>query len=188
MLCGMCKAKEATVFYTEIINGTKREQYLCEECAAKSTSMRLQAPFGGQDFSLGGLLSGLFEGAQPKEEDGEQSPQAGKELTCSNCGMTYAEFKERGQFGCASCYRDFGRILLRNMRNIQGSDVHTGKRPKNAAVRTLLPQEDVPELNETERLSMQLEQAIEREEYELAAALRDQIRERKKQEAKSSDE
>lgn len=188
MLCGICKAREATVFYTEIINGTKKEQYLCEECAAKSTSLRLKAPFGGQEFSLGGLLSGLFEGEEPKEDNGEQASDIGKELVCSGCGMTYAEFKEHGQFGCASCYREFGRLLLRNMRNIQGSDVHTGKRPKNAAVRETVPQEEVPALGETERLSMQLEQAIEREEFELAAALRDQIRERKKQEAKGSNE
>ncbi len=188
MVCGICKAREATVFYTEIVNGTKKEQYLCEECAAKSTSLRIKAPFGGQEFSLGGLLLGLLEqSGEPK--DGEETPQeSGKGIVCSNCGMTYAEFKERGQFGCASCYKEFGRLLLRNMRGIQGSDVHTGKRPKNVVISPAAPLEDVPALDETQRLSMQLEQAIEREEYELAAVLRDQIRERKKQEAKCADE
>lgn len=188
MVCGICKAREATVFYTEIVNGTKKEQYLCEECAAKSTSLRLKAPFGGQEFSLGGLLLGLFENGDAKKDGEERADEAGGKIVCSGCGMTYAEFKERGQFGCASCYKEFGRLLLRNMRGIQGSDVHTGKRPKNIAVRAVVPAEDVPELDETQRLSMQLEQAIEREEYELAAVLRDQIRERKKQEAKCADE
>ena len=188
MVCGICKAKEATVFYTEIVNGTKKEQYLCEECAAKSTSLRLKAPFGGQEFSLGGLLLGLFEHSGEQREGREDAAEPEKQIVCSNCGMTYAEFKERGQFGCASCYKEFGRVLLRNLRGIQGSDVHTGKRPKNVVPREAAPLEDVPSLDETQRLSMQLEQAIEREEYELAAVLRDQIRERKKQEAKCADE
>lgn len=188
MVCGICKAREATVFYTEIVNGTKKEQYLCEECAAKSTSLRIKAPFGGQEFSLGGLLLGLFEHSGETKEGEETPKETGKEIVCSNCGMTYAGFKEHGQFGCASCYKEFGRLLLRNMRGIQGSDVHTGRRPKNVVIPQAAPSEDVPALDETQRLSMQLEQAVEREEYELAAVLRDQIRERKKQEAKCADE
>ncbi len=188
MLCGICKAREATVFYTEIVNGTKKEQYLCEECAAKSTSLRLKAPFGGQEFSLGGLLLGLFENSEAQKGGDEAADEAEKGIVCSGCGMTYAEFKESGQFGCASCYKEFGRLLLRNMRHVQGSDVHTGKHPKNVAVREVAPSGELPPLNEVQRLSMQLEQAIEREEYELAAVLRDQLRERKKQEAGCADE
>lgn len=178
MLCGICKAREARIFYTEIINGEKKEQYLCEECAAKSTNFRLKSPFGGQEFSLGGLLSGLFEGEHQEEEDGKQftGAGAGAGLACSGCGMTYEEFKEKGQFGCAACYHNFGRLLLKNMRNIQGSDIHTGKKPKNVSGQVELPAENVPELSEIERLSMQLEQAVEREEYETAAVLRDKIR------------
>lgn len=175
MLCGICKAREAKIFYTEIINGEKKEQYLCEECAAKSTNFRLKSPFGGQEFSLGGLLSGLFEGERQKEE-GRQYIGAGEGLACARCGMTYEEFKEKGQFGCAKCYQSFGRLLLKNMRNIQGSDIHTGKKPKNPDGLAEIPVENVPELSEIDRLSMQLGQAVEREEYETAAVLRDKIR------------
>lgn len=192
MLCGICKAREATVFYTEIVGGTKKEQYLCEECAAKSTSLRLKAPFGGEEFSLGGLLLGLFENGSADAGGEEKTEEAGRGLSCSGCGMTYAEFKEKGQFGCASCYKEFGRLLLRNMRNIQGSDAHTGKHPKNVvAHKAQTPEKEADEtlsLDETQRLTLQLEQAVEREEYELAALLRDRIRERKRQEAGCADE
>ena len=134
MICGLCKTREARIFYTEIVNGKKKEQYLCEECAAKSTHFKLKTPFGGQEFSLGALLSGLFEGEQYEEEEegeekGHDSVATGP--ACDTCGMTYEEFKEKGQFGCAKCYHNFGRLLLKNMRNIQGSDVHTGKKPKH---------------------------------------------------------
>lgn len=177
MLCGICKTKEARIFYTEVVNGEKKEQYLCEECAAKSMNFRLRAPFQGKEFSLGGLLSGLFEGEQPQEETKETGNTGiGKNLVCSDCGMTYEEFKEDGQFGCASCYQNFGRLLLRNIKNIQGSDVHTGKRPKNSSGQIARVPEEVPELSRLDRLTMQLQQAVEQEEFEMAASLRDQIR------------
>ena len=35
MLCDNCRENEATVRYTEIINGNKREMMLCEECSRK---------------------------------------------------------------------------------------------------------------------------------------------------------
>ena len=194
MLCNICKAREARIFYTEIINGEKKEQYLCEECAARNTSLRLKAPFGGETFSLGGLLSGLFEGEQERtrvREKSQGSAPSGAEagLACPECGMTYEEFKEHGRFGCAACYRNFGKLLTRNMKNIQGSDVHVGKRPKSAgerAERQAQQAEPAPELSEIERLRLQLDQAVEREEYELAAALRDRLRELKREKGEVS--
>ena len=33
MLCDKCKKNEAKIYYTEIINGEKKEQHLCEDCA-----------------------------------------------------------------------------------------------------------------------------------------------------------
>ena len=35
MLCENCKENEATVKYTQIINGDKKEMHLCEECSHK---------------------------------------------------------------------------------------------------------------------------------------------------------
>ena len=58
MLCGICKEKEATVFYTEIINGAKKEQYLCGECAAKSTGLPLQTADFAQQRSAKSLIAG----------------------------------------------------------------------------------------------------------------------------------
>ncbi len=193
MLCNICKAREARIFYTEIINGEKKEQYLCEECAARNTSLRLKAPFGGEPFSLGGLLSGLFEGEQERAHGREKSSEAvsaGAQpgTACPECGMTYEEFREHGQFGCAACYRNFGKLLTRNMKNIQGSDVHVGKWPKNAGERTEQPAEPAPELSETERIALQLDQAVEREEYELAASLRDRLRELKREKEKEREQ
>ena len=178
MLCGVCKTREARIFYTEIINGEKKEQYLCEECATKSTSLRLKTPFGGEAFSLGGLLSGLFEEEQEQKPE-EKIPVVSEGLTCEKCGMTYEEFKEKGSLGCASCYQSFGKVLARNIKSVQGSDIHVGKRPSGVVEKSEPEPEKRVKLSEAERLSMQLDQAVEREEYELAASLRDRIRELK---------
>ncbi len=186
MLCGICKAREATVFYTEIMNGTKKEQYLCEECAAKSTSLRLKTPFGGKEFSLGGLISSLLEEAMPKEENEEemQTAQVGKDMVCPECGMSYAKFKEEGVLGCPSCYQKFGRALL------QGADTHTGKHPLHfsAGKMTTHMPEDGLSLDGIQKLSLMLEQALEREDYDLAARLRDELRAQKGWEAECTHE
>lgn len=194
MLCGICKAREATVFYTEIMNGTKKEQYLCEECAAKSTSLRLKTPFGGKEFSLGGLISSLLEEAMPKEENESeeegQTAQVGKDIICPECGMSYAKFKEEGILGCPSCYQKFGRVLLRDIRSLQGTDTHTGKHPKHFVTRKMPAhvQKESFSLDEAQKLSLKLEQALEREDYELAAQLRDELRAQKGQEAECAHE
>ena len=192
MLCGICKAREATVFYTEIMNGTKKEQYLCEECAAKSTSLRLKTPFGGKEFSLGGLISSLLEEALPREENEEemQTAQVGKDITCPECGMSYAKFKEEGVLGCPSCYQKFGRALLRDIRSLQGADTHTGKHPLHfsAGKTTAHMLKDSFSLDEIQKLSLKLEQALEREDYDLAARLRDELRAQKGREAECAHE
>jgi len=187
MLCGICKEREATVFYTEIMNGTKKEQYLCEECAARSTSLRLKTPFGGKEFSLSGLISGLLEEAMPKEEDDKemQTTPVKKDIVCPECGMSYAKYKEEGVLGCPSCYQKFGRVLLRDIRSLQGADTHTGKCPLHFVTHKMparMP-EDIPALDEIQKLSLKLEQALEREQYDLAAHLRDELRAQKEQEA-----
>ena len=175
MLCGICKNKEARIYYTEIINGEKSEQYLCEECAAKNTHFRIRTPFEGQELSLGGLLSGLLEEAVEKQKN-EQGADGGGMLACPHCGMKYSEFREKGQFGCAGCYQSFGKVLARNIRNIHGADKHTGKHPKHQEGPMEPILEPVPELSELEKLTMRLQQVLEQENYEEAAVLRDRIR------------
>ena len=62
MLCEKCKAREATIQYTEVVNGVRTEHNFCAQCASE---MDL-----GQDFPLGRLLSGLLGlgAGSPKEE------------------------------------------------------------------------------------------------------------------------
>lgn len=177
MLCDKCKKNEAKIYYTEIINGEKTEQHLCEDCATEYTSFQMGTPIINQELTLGSLLStilGNYYGNSNYEKD-----QVEKELHCEGCGMTYSEFMHVGKFGCNQCYDSFQKVLEKSIKNIQGSDTHTGKKPKGFETKT---EKLVKDLSETDKLSIRLQDAIEKEEFEEAAKIRDKIRDLKKEE------
>lgn len=176
MLCDKCKKREAKVYYAEIVGGKKKEQHLCEECAAEHTSFHLASSMVNKDLSLGNLLSSILENYYQNTTD---SKQGEKQIVCDNCGMTYEEFTQGGKFGCAHCYESFRKQLGTCIKKIQGYDTHIGKAPKGFVSKT---DKIVSELTEIEKLSIKLQQAIEKEEFEEAAKLRDSIRALKKEE------
>ncbi len=56
MKCMHCKKREATVYYSEIINGRGYEINVCEECA-KKLNLNVKIPeFSGMGTSWGGLF------------------------------------------------------------------------------------------------------------------------------------
>ena len=177
MLCDRCQKRDAQVLYTEIINGTKKEQHLCEECAAEYTSFQMDKPFLNSEFSLGDLLSTLFDNYPAT--GAKNATQNIPNIVCNKCNTTYEEFLQKGKFGCANCYRSFNSYLGKTLKGIQGAEVHTGKRPKGYVTST---DRILKGLSESEKLSIKLQEAIEKEEFEEAARLRDLIKEIKKEE------
>ncbi|BCN29844.1 UvrB/UvrC motif-containing protein [Anaeromicropila herbilytica] len=177
MLCDKCNKREAKVYYTEIVNGEKKEQHLCEECASEFTSFHLASTVLNKDISLGNLLSSIL--GNYKVTNTSKEKETVKELVCKECGMTYEEFTTLGKFGCAGCYNTFKKQLGPGIKKIQGADVHVGKKPKGFVTKA---DKIVSGLSEIEKLSIKLQQAIEKEEFEEAAKLRDSIRELKKEE------
>ena len=91
---------------------------------------------------------------------------------CPGCGMSYGEFKERYRLGCARCFDAFREQLQPLLRKVQGAEAHTGKHPTGAAQGGAGEERSVWTL---EVLSRRLQAAVEREEFEEAARLRDQI-------------
>jgi protein arginine kinase activator len=176
MLCDKCKKNEAKIYYTEIINGEMKEQHLCEECAAEYTSFQM-GNIMNQELTLGNLLStilGNYYGNTAQEAE-----QKEKEIQCDCCGMTYSEFMRIGKFGCDKCYDSFQKVLEKSIKSIQGSDTHIGKKPKGFESKT---DKIIKELSEVDKLSIRLQDAIEKEEFEEAAKIRDKIRDLKKEE------
>ena len=88
--------------------------------------------------------------------------------SCPKCGITFYEFRNQGRLGCPHDYEYFERELTPLIMNIHGEAKHVGKRPQRAA-----GQEGGTELI---RLRREMDEAIKKEDYELASKLRDQIR------------
>jgi len=107
------------------------------------------------------LVTGLVEGAGPPAEEDN--------LACSQCHLTYGEFKKTGRLGCSSCYKSFARELVPLMRRIHGSTSHVGKFPASLDKTSRA-------LREVKRLRDALRQAIAQEEFEKAAQLRDELK------------
>lgn len=181
MLCDRCQKKNAKVLYTEIINGVKKEQHLCEDCATDYTSFQMGKQLISSDLTLNDLLSTLLEAynTNGRTDTGEAKPP----IVCDRCGMSYDEFLQKGRFGCADCYRSFHNELGKSLRGIQGSEAHTGKRPKGFVSST---DRILKGVTKVQRLSLKLQEAIEKEEFEEAARLRDLIRELKKEETSNA--
>ncbi|NLK75985.1 MAG: excinuclease ABC subunit B [Clostridiales bacterium] len=176
MLCERCHKRDAKLFYTEIINGTKKEQHLCEECAAEYTSFQMEKPLLNTELTLGDLLSTLLDTyTTGSKRAGNNVPS----VTCNQCGTSFEEFMKNGNFGCANCYRSFHDQLTKTLKSVQGSDVHTGKRPKGFETSM---DRLVKNMTEVEKLTIKLQEAIEKEEYEQAAIIRDRIRALRKEE------
>ena len=98
MLCERCKIREATIKYTEIINGIKTEHNLCSHCAKEMDFGQYSALLDGE-FPLGKLLSGLLG----LEDDEEETDVRGN-VVCPTCGTSFEDFVENSRFGCADCY------------------------------------------------------------------------------------
>lgn len=153
------------------MNGQKTELHLCEQCAQEKGEMFQ----GMNNFSVHQLLSGFFQN-DPMQAGHISQPK--RELVCSKCEMTYEQFTRVGRFGCAHCYKSFGDKLDPIFRRVHGGNTrHYGKLPARVGGKIHLQRR-------IEALKEQLKLYVEREEFERAAQVRDEIRmlERKQKE------
>lgn len=127
---------------------------LCEAC---SKAKGVSDPTG---FELADLLVGL--GSTP-EMDVQPTP-----LKCAICGFTQTEFKKTGRLGCSNCYDAFSELLLSMLKNMHKGIRHQGKVPACYRKRRYY-HERLKTLNDT------LQKAVDAEEYEKAATIRDEI-------------
>lgn len=165
MQCQECGIRPATLHFTKIVNGEKKELHICESCARERGEL-ISGTAGG--FSIHNLLSGLID-FDPATA-GAKQPQP----RCEMCGMTYAQFSKMGRFGCSHCYKQFAERLDPLLKRVHGNTVHVGKVPKRAGGR-------VRTKREIDKLKREMQQRIDREDFEAAAGIRDRIRDLEKE-------
>ena len=179
MTCEVC-GKNATFFFKQTKNGYTVEKALCSECASKQGLHDPASLFDAiQDDFFGGLL-GSFVNKEPKLVSAR---------SCDVCGMTIGELLNGGKVGCSNCYKVFERSLSPTIAKIHGNVAHCGKIPKSL-IKDPVPEStditpsekalpDQKTLTDTEKLDLlkkQLVDAVDKQEYELAARFRDEIK------------
>lgn len=171
MICESCHQNLATVHLTEIVQKYKKETHLCEECA-RTKGVPYKTHFSVKEF-----LSGL--GGKKEAEAPVLASPVSSELgePCPSCGLTFEEFRKSGRLGCHNDYEHFRRGLLPLLEKIHGAVQHTGRIPARVGDR-------VERQRLIAALQRDLSQAVEREEYERAAELRDKIRALEQQQQK----
>ena len=154
-LCQICGKNPATIHYTEIKKDAKRELHICEECADEQGL--------GSGAPIPSMLFDLMQGAK--------RDQAGEDLKCPHCGISFSEFRTRGRFGCPHDYEVFAEPVTPLLDKIHGAHQHTGRLPRGRQVM------DGGVADRLLHLRRELQASVKTENYEDAARIRDEIQE-----------
>ncbi|MBM3999488.1 MAG: DNA helicase UvrBC [Planctomycetes bacterium] len=162
MKCQKCE-KPATFHITELTDPAgPLELHLCEDCA--KTYLTQGAVEEPGPAMIGGALGKQVQVGQTAEELARLDQKV-----CPVCGISYYEFRQAGRLGCPHDYICFEPELEPLIVSIHGQSKHSGKVPRRGAART-------DRQTDLIRLRREMKEAVEREEYEKASQLRDQIR------------
>lgn len=159
MLCEDCQEREAELQLTAIIDGEMQTLDLCAACAsARGLSATPSPPAPLADFlaQLGPAGAGAGEAS---------------EEPCPYCGITESEFRRTGRLGCPQCYAHFEPQLRALLRRLHGSPQHVGKLYMSAG------SEAGDRIARLSAMRRRLQRAVDTEDFELAAELRDRIHE-----------
>ncbi|MBK8004019.1 MAG: UvrB/UvrC motif-containing protein [Gemmatimonadetes bacterium] len=163
MRCDQCHERDAVVHLTQIAEDQVVTVHLCERCAAEK-GVESAASLG--KTPVGAFLASMGKGLDPAAVLPGITPGG----ACPTCHATLTDFRESGRLGCSDCYRTFEGALRDLLRRLHGSSRHLGERyqPPGEAAPAALPTSD--------QLREQLRLAVETENFELAAELRDRLR------------
>ena len=159
MLCDNCGKNEAEVHLTQIVENEMATVHLCPACAAEKG---WDEP--AKKLPLDAFLAQMGQAAMSDEEATIAGP-------CSYCHTTVDDFRKSGRLGCPHCYSIYETQLRAILRRIHGSTHHLGK----VYVPPASAQAD--RSARVAALKRKLQRAVEAEDFEQAAVIRDQIRE-----------
>ena len=154
MICQNCNKNDATLHMKRIINGSAAEVHLCSDCAR---SLGYGEAFSGFGLGFGHLLGELLSSGEVGSANS---------MRCPACSKSFEEIAEDGKMGCAECYAVFYDRLLPTLNKIHGKSSYMGSKPQvNGDNRG----------TNLDELKIALSEAVERQDFELAASLRDRI-------------
>jgi len=166
MFCELCNKQPATVHVTEIKNGAKpsvAQQHMCEACARSLELPSVPVVIAKNAPEIPPeIMKLLRQSAQKARAEGS--------LACPHCGMSLAEFRNKGRFGCPRDYEVFRAHIEPLLLRVHNARAHRGRMPG-------MDELSRQRLQQLSDLRTKLEAAIREEAYENAARLRDEIQE-----------
>ena len=173
MICDICHINEATIHVQEINKGEKKTLNICSHCASEHSLAEKEI----NGFNLAEILYNISSQMMNAKGEGGEEPAIlnpdfisdDTSLIKCSCGWDTVKFKETGRLGCPECYNTFAALLHDALKSMHKGTFHMGKQPGNAvgtsgavAAKILSYQKE-------------LELAVQKEDYEKAAKLRDII-------------
>jgi protein arginine kinase activator len=161
--CEICGENPAVVHLTQVLDDQMTVLHLCKSCAAEKGVDSPVVPDGSP-------LTDFLAQMDPSPDQHRPDPGEG----CPFCGLTYWKFRETGRLGCPHCWVSFETQRRGLLRRVHGSTRHTGK--------VYLPADPsaAERRQRLEALRRRLDRAVESENFERAAELRDSIQELEK--------
>lgn len=161
MKCQKCD-KQAAFHITDLTGEDVSSVHLCPACAKEYLEPDQQKT--EEASTLVSLLSKQLNIGQTADQLAELDQRK-----CPICGISFFEFRKIGRLGCPHDYSFFGEELEPLILNIHGETEHCGKVPKHSKVGTEAQTQLI-------RLRREMNEAAQKENYERASKLRDEIR------------
>lgn len=162
MICDKCGKNLATTHYKSVINGNVTEVNLCNECASQYKNPSIF------NNNLTEMLSTFFGDLSSDE-------RISTVAKCPCCAATFSDIAKFGKMGCSECYKIFGERLIPTLQRMHGQTKHVGKTP-NSHTSKVKRKIELTNDEKISQLKIELKTAIDNEEYEKAATIRDEIK------------
>lgn len=165
MLCERCHAHPATVHMVQVVNGHRKEEHLCSECAEKEHVFQKEQSFFGHGFfdspldhffggsMLGHLLEDPFGTRTLEDQGGGQFIEVSPEKLPEN-ESSYDRFKESIR---PSFQKGKNEIPVKEAKEEEKADAPA-------------------ESEELQALRRELKSCVDREDFERACEVRDKIK------------
>lgn len=176
MKCQFCGKNPATNYMKIVMNGKLSEYALCAECAKNTGYVNLFYPLA---IDFNSLMGGFF---------GNTTPEMTDTVRCPGCGSSFGEIAQIGKVGCAECYKTFRSRMMPFVQRMHGNTKHCGKNSTSRALQ-VHPESKMRVVDETQKKidekTKELQRAIEEQNFEHAAEIRDEIKALKGEENQS---
>lgn len=159
MICQKCHKNLATIRYAEVVNGRVSDRMICPSCYKAME----------QGETSGFEIAGQAPTPRRMRPSAATVDQMAVQKSCRACGKDLEEVLESRMAGCSVCYDSFGEEIAPVLQETHYGTLHRGKAPHVDTDREALR-------NELRNKRALLRSALNTENYEEAAQLRDVIR------------